>query len=152
MKHKSYIRYQISFILLFVLLAVLFFWNINSGSIQLSAKEVWDIIVHRTGEDTAYNIIWEIRLPRILAAVILGGALSVSGFLLQTFFNNPIAGPFVLGISSGAKLVVALVMIYLLGRGLVASSQVMILAAFAGSMISMGFILSLIHISEPTRP
>ena len=58
MKHKSYIRYQISFILLFVLLAVLFFWNINSGSIQLSAKEVWDIIVHRTGEDTAYNIIW----------------------------------------------------------------------------------------------
>ena len=71
----------------------------------------------------------------------LGGALSVSGFLLQTFFNNPIAGPFVLGISSGAKLVVALVMIYLLGRGLVASSQVMILAAFAGSMISMGFIL-----------
>lgn len=141
MKHKSYIRYQISFILLFVLLAVLFFWNINSGSIQLSVKEVWDIIVHRTGEDTAYNIIWEIRLPRILSAVILGGALSVSGFLLQTFFNNPIAGPFVLGISSGAKLVVALVMIYLLGRGLVASSQVMILAAFAGSMISMGFIL-----------
>lgn len=141
MKHKSYIQYQISFILLFVLLAVLFFCNINSGSIQLSAKEVWDIIVHRTGEDTAYNIIWEIRLPRILAAVILGGALSVSGFLLQTFFNNPIAGPFVLGISSGAKLVVALVMIYLLGMGLVASSQVMILAAFAGSMISMGFIL-----------
>lgn len=56
-------------------------------------------------------------LPRILSAVILGGALSVSGFLLQTFFANPIAGPFVLGISSGAKLVVSLVMIVLLGRG-----------------------------------
>lgn len=141
MKHKAYIRYQISFLLLMILLAVLFFWNINSGSIHLSVSEVYNIIVHRTGGETAYNIIWEIRLPRILAAIILGGALSVSGFLLQTFFNNPIAGPFVLGISSGAKLVVSLVMIYLLGKGLVAGSQVLILAAFAGSMISMGFIL-----------
>ncbi len=141
MKHKAYIRYQISFLLLMILLAVLFFWNINSGSIHLSLSEVYNIIVHRTGGETAYNIIWEIRLPRILAAIILGGALSVSGFLLQTFFNNPIAGPFVLGISSGAKLVVSLVMIYLLGKGLVAGSQVLILAAFAGSMISMGFIL-----------
>lgn len=93
------------------------------------------------GEDTALNIIWEIRLPRILAAIILGGALSVSGFLLQTFFGNPIASPFVLGISSGAKLVVSLVMIFLLGKSMVASSAVLILAAFVGSMISMGFVL-----------
>ena len=76
-----------------------------------------------------------------LAALILGGALSVSGFLLQTFFNNPIAGPFVLGISSGAKLTVALTMIFLLGKGLTAGSAVMILAAFVGSLISMGFVL-----------
>ena len=72
---------------------------------------------------------------------MLGGALSVSGFLLQTFFGNPIAGPFVLGISSGAKLVVSLVMIFLLSKGIASSSAVMILAAFVGSMISMGFIL-----------
>lgn len=130
-----------SFLLLLILLVVLVFWNINTGSIHLSVKEVYDIIVHRAGEETAYNIVWEIRLPRILAAIILGGALSVSGFLLQTFFNNPIAGPFVLGISSGAKLVVSLVMIYLLGKGYVAGSQILILAAFVGSMISMGFIL-----------
>lgn len=84
---------------------------------------------------------WDIRLPRILSAVILGGALSVSGFLLQAFFANPIAGPFVLGISSGAKLVVSLVMILLLGRGISISSGGMILAAFAGAMISMGFVL-----------
>lgn len=83
----------------------------------------------------------DIRLPRILSAVMLGGALSVSGFLLQTFFANPIAGPFVLGISSGARLVVSLVMILLLGRGISISSGGMILAAFAGAMISMGFIL-----------
>lgn len=84
----------------------------NSGSIDLSVSDIFNIIFRRKGEEVSYNIIWEIRLPRILAVIILGGALSVSGFLLQTFFGNPIAGPFVLGISSGAKLVVSLVMIF----------------------------------------
>lgn len=136
------LRYSFSFILLSVLLLVLFIWNVNSGSVALSVKEIFQIIFLRQGEETAYNIIWQIRLPRILSAVILGGALSVSGFLLQTFFHNPIAGPFVLGISSGAKLVVALCMIYLLGKGIMASSAVMVIAAFFGSMISMGFVLA----------
>lgn len=76
-----------------------------------------------------------------LLPALLGGALSVSGFLLQTFFANPIAGPFVLGISSGAKLVVAFVMILFLGKGLFMGSASMIVAAFAGSMLSMGFVL-----------
>ena len=79
--------------------------------------------------------------PRALAALILGGALALSGYLLQTFFHNPIAGPFVLGISSGAKLMTALVMIFLLGRGLVAGSVVLILASFIGAMLSMGFVI-----------
>ena len=65
----------------------------------------------------------------------------MSGFLLQTFFANPIAGPFVLGISSGAKLVVSLLMIFMLGKGMSVNSAAMILAAFAGAMISMGFVL-----------
>lgn len=141
MKKKAQIRYTVSFLILAVLLLLLFIWNINAGSVHLSVKEIFDIIVKKTGEQTAYNIVWQIRLPRILAAILLGGALSVSGFLLQTFFGNPIAGPFVLGISSGAKLVVSLVMIFLLSRGIASSSAVMILAAFAGSMVSMGFIL-----------
>ena len=75
------------------------------------------------------------------ATFLLGGALSVSGFLLQTFFANPIAGPFVLGISSGAKLTVALTMIGALSCGRVLGSAVMITAAFAGAMLSMGFVL-----------
>lgn len=141
MKKKAHIRYAVSFVILIALLLLLFFWNINAGSVQMSVKEIFDIIVKKTGEQTAYNIVWQIRLPRILAALLLGGALSVSGFLLQTFFGNPIAGPFVLGISSGAKLVVSLVMIFLLSRGIASSSLMMILAAFAGAMISMGFIL-----------
>ncbi len=87
------------------------------------------------------GIVWGIRLPRVLAAAILGGALSVSGFLLQTFFANPIAGPFVLGISSGAKLTVALALVAFLSRGVLISSMAMVAVAFAGSMISMGFVL-----------
>lgn len=134
-------RYVLAFFVLAGLLAVLFIWNVNSGSIPLSVGEILEIIFRHGGNETSYNIIWEIRLPRILSVIILGGALSVSGFLLQTFFNNPIAGPFVLGISSGAKLVVALLMIYFLSRSIVMGSGAMIAAAFAGSMISMGFVL-----------
>lgn len=141
MSKKTYTRYWISFIILIALMCLLFFWNINSGSVHLSVQEIGMILFARQGESTAYHIVWDIRLPRILAAMILGGALSVSGFLLQTFFANPIAGPFVLGISSGAKLVVALTLIVLLGQGMAISSVLMILAAFVGAVISMGFVL-----------
>ena len=95
----------------------------------------------RDGDALEYSIIWKIRLPRILMAAILGGALSLSGFLLQTFFSNPIAGPFVLGISSGAKMVVALAMIIFLKHIGHFSSGVLVLAAFIGSLLSTGFIL-----------
>ena len=95
----------------------------------------------RDGDAVEYSIIWKIRLPRILMAAILGGALSLSGFLLQTFFSNPIAGPFVLGISSGAKMVVALAMIIFLKHIGHFSSGVLVLAAFIGSLLSTGFIL-----------
>jgi iron complex transport system permease protein len=141
MRKKLHLRYWIAFGFLALLLMSFIVWNINSGSIEISVREIMEILFLGKGEDTALNIVWEIRLPRILAAIILGGALSVSGFLLQTFFGNPIASPFVLGISSGAKLVVSLVMIFLLGKSMVASSAVLILAAFVGSMISMGFVL-----------
>ena len=138
---KRAVRYGISFVILAVLLIFLFIWNVNSGSIHLSVQEILNIIFRHQGDEISYNIVWEIRLPRILSVIILGGALSVSGFLLQTFFANPIAGPFVLGISSGAKLMTALVMIFLLGRGLVAGSVVLILASFIGAMLSMGFVI-----------
>ena len=141
---KRTARYWIAFFILAVFLVILFVWNVNAGSIHLSVGEILNIIFRHQGDATAYNIIWEIRLPRILSVIILGGALSVSGFLLQTFFNNPIAGPFVLGISSGAKLVVALLMIYFLSRSISMGSAAMIIAAFIGSMISMGFVLLVI--------
>ena len=132
MKKENKIRYGMGFLILIVLLILLLFLNINGGSIRLSAREILAVLGRRSSDATAVSILWNIRLPRILAALLLGGALSVSGFLLQTFFSNPIAGPFVLGISSGAKLVVALVMIFLLGRGITISSLGMVGAAFVG--------------------
>ena len=138
---KEGVRYCVVFAAMLLLLAALVVWNINSGSVPLTVRQAAEILLGTGREETAGVIVWQIRLPRICAAVILGGALAVSGFLLQTFFSNPIAGPFVLGISSGAKLFVALVMIWFLGRGMVIGSWVMVAAAFAGSMLSMGFVL-----------
>ena len=109
MKQRTAMRCWIGYGILAVLLCSLILLNLNIGTVSLSPSEVFSILAGKTSANTA--IIWEIRLPRLIAAVILGGALSVSGFLLQTFFSNPIAGPFVLGISSGAKLVVAMTMI-----------------------------------------
>lgn len=85
--------------------------------------------------DTASQILFKIRLPRVLLSALLGGALSISGYLLQVFFRNPIAGPFVLGISSGAKMVVGLVLIFLIPRGFQFTSMPLMSAAFLGSLL-----------------
>ena len=131
--------YPLCFALLLAALGGLLVWSVGAGSVYLSPGEILSALLSPPDG----GILWGIRLPRVLAAALLGGALSVSGFLLQTFFANPIAGPFVLGISSGAKLTVSLCMVALLSRGVVISSMALILAAFAGSMLSMGFILLL---------
>lgn len=141
MTARTSVRLWIGFIGLTAALILLFIANLNLGSVHLSPAEIWRILIERSGERAA--IILNIRLPRILSVILLGGALSVSGFLLQTFFANPIAGPFILGISSGAKLAVALTLIGFLGRGIQVGSITLITAAFLGSTLSMGFVLSI---------
>ena len=136
-------RYELVFILLAAALAVITVLNINTGSVHIPVGEIARILMKKATDSTQYNIIWRIRLPRIWMAALLGGALSLSGFLLQTFFGNPIAGPFVLGISSGAKMVVAVTMIYFLDKLGRVSSYALIVAAFAGSLLAVGFILLL---------
>lgn len=138
-------RWALGFVLLAILLAGLLFLNIVVGSASLTPGQALSVLFGRERDEagTAWQIIHSIRLPRLLAAALLGGALAVSGFLLQTFFANPIAGPFVLGISSGAKLTVALALILALEHGVVLGSASLILAAFLGAMLCMGFILLL---------
>ena len=134
-------RYIAVFAGLAAALLVMVILNINTGSVKIPVARILQILLRRQGAAKEVSIIWKIRMPRILQAAILGGALALSGFLLQTFFGNPIAGPFVLGISSGAKMCVAIVMILLIGRFGEASSWALILAAFVGAMMSTAFIL-----------
>ena len=138
MKQK---RYVLIFLCLAAAMLLLMAANVCIGSVNIPFAEVLRILGGERGADVSADIVLQIRLPRALAAAILGGALALSGYLLQTFFHNPIAGPFTLGISSGAKLTVALVMVFFLGKALRVSSLVLILAAFVGAMISMSFVL-----------
>ncbi len=135
------LRYTIVIAALAVSFIVIVILNINTGSTRIAVSDILRIIFTGQGEASQVNIIWKIRLPRIIMSAILGGALSLSGFLLQTFFENPIAGPFVLGISSGAKMMVALAMIYFMQMYTSVSSYVLIIAAFIGALLSIGFVL-----------
>ena len=143
---KSYtdtMRYGMVFLALAVLFCASVVWNINTGSVDISLKDIVRIIFLKDGSDpSGYNIIWKIRLPRLLTAAVLGGALSLSGFLLQTFFRNPIAGPFVLGISSGAKMFLAVVTIALAGHFTSMPISLTVVSAFLGSMLSMLVVLA----------
>ncbi len=134
-------RYIIVAIALLLLFAALVALNIGIGSVNISLGEIVSNLFSGSTNTPESDILHKVRLPRLFAGAILGGALALSGFLLQTFFNNPIAGPYVLGISSGAKLIVALVMVFVLSRGGTVSSATMIIAAFAGAMLSMGFVM-----------
>lgn len=104
----------------------------SGGEAALSA------LVH---ESAASRILFGIRLPRAALAAVLGGALSLSGLLLQSFFRNPIAGPFVLGISSGAKMVVSITTVFLARRMVQMTSAAMVLSAFLGALIIVGVVL-----------
>ena len=135
-------RLTIAYLAMAAALLVLFALNLFWGSVTLSPAAVVDALLGRGENDLASSILLQLRLPRAVMVVLLGAALSAAGYLLQTFFANPIAGPFVMGISSGAKLAVALTMVVFLNRGLLTNSLTLILAAFAGAMAAMLFVLA----------
>lgn len=139
MQHSRKVRYIITFLLLSVGVLAFVVLNVCIGTVKISLGDIVDSLMGREIDNS--RILWDIRMPRTMAAMLLGGALSLAGYLLQTFFHNPIAGPFVLGISSGAKMVVALIMVFLMGRAIRVTSAVLIVSAFLGAMLSMGFVL-----------
>ncbi len=135
-------RYTYLFLVMIGILFLCFALSIRVGSADVTMKDIFATLFS-SGEDYYGSIILSIRLPRIIAAMVLGGALAVSGYLLQVFFGNPIAGPYVLGISSGAKLFVAICMVVMVGQGVYISSFVMVVAAFVGSILSMSIVMML---------
>tara|TARA_R110002020_G_scaffold91560_1_gene222201 strand:+ start:36498 stop:37529 length:1032 start_codon:yes stop_codon:yes gene_type:complete len=101
--------YFIPFVLLLVVLLLCFGINVSLGSVAIPLKETVNAFLgNSAAQDSSTYIIWNYRIPKAFTAVLVGGGLSVSGLLMQTFFRNPLAGPFVLGISSGASLGAAL--------------------------------------------
>ncbi len=136
------VRFAIVFFLLVFCTIGLFVVNILTGPVKIS---FFDAIKCLFGFDLAENkqamILWKIRIPRTCMVFILGGALALSGFLLQTYFQNPIAGPYVLGISSGAKMVLAFVLVISLKFGIKLNSWLMIAAASAGALLATAYIV-----------
>ncbi|WP_024864534.1 FecCD family ABC transporter permease [Butyrivibrio sp. FCS014] len=135
-------RHCILYAILIILVLLLMVLCICVGSVDISPFEILHLFASGDHSTTAGKILFDIRLPRTVEALFLGGALALSGYLLQTFFSNPIAGPYILGISSGAKLVVALLMVASLKAGFVMNSWMLIVSAFAGSLIATGFVLA----------
>lgn len=134
-------RTAAAFALLAALLVALVVANLCVGGVPVPLADVWAVLSGGEADDVYSQVIWQIRLPRLLAAMLLGGALALAGFLLQTFFNNPIAGPYILGISSGAKFMVALAMIVVVGSSRAMPSWLLVAAAFAGATMAMLFVL-----------
>ena len=140
-------RLSLAYLALTAGVAVLFALNLFWGSVSLTPGAVAAALLGRGEDALAVGIVLQLRLPRAVMVVLLGAALSAAGYLLQTFFANPIAGPFVMGVSSGAKLAVALTMVVFLQQGLLTSSATLIIAAFAGSMAAMAFVLGVPRMS-----
>lgn len=140
MQDNRKMRYILAFLILGTSTVVFVILNICIGTVEIPFMDILQSIAGKSVDNE--RILWDIRMPRTFAALLLGGALGLAGYLLQTFFHNPIAGPFVLGISSGAKMMVALVMVFLMGNALHVSSAALVAAAFVGALLSMGFVLA----------
>lgn len=104
--------YSKSFIIIILILVVCFVLNISLGSVYIPLNDVFkSILGSSTEQETWSYIIQNYRLPKAFTAILVGSGLGISGLLMQTLFRNPLAGPFVLGISSGASLGVALIIL-----------------------------------------
>lgn len=103
--------YRLSFFLIGLALVLAWLLNISSGSVNIPFAEVVSILLGTPAKVDTWNyIIWDFRVPKAFTSILVGGGLSLSGLLMQTLFRNPLAGPFVLGISSGASLGAALLL------------------------------------------
>ncbi len=139
--NENRIRLVTVFIVLILVALAGIVLNLSIGNVDIDLKTLAGVLFGANTNDKMASIILNIRLPRTIMAFILGGALAVSGFLLQTFFSNPIAGPYILGVSSGAKMMVTVLLILVAGGGFYVRGYMLIGAAFVGSLITISFII-----------
>ncbi len=143
---KTLQSYKIPFILIITLLIVVWLFNISLGSVSIPNSEIFSILFQgESSKESWKTIILNYRIPKAITAILVGSGLSISGLLMQTLFRNPLAGPFVLGISSGASLGVALLILgsSLIGRisGLAFSNFGMAIAASLGAFLVLSAVL-----------
>ncbi|WBX73019.1 iron ABC transporter permease [Tenacibaculum pacificus] len=140
-------KYTNHFIFLFVLLVLFFFINISLGSVSIPFEDIFKSLTGDVAsKDSWQTIILNFRLPKAITAIMVGSGLAICGLLMQTLFRNPLAGPFVLGISSGASLGVALLILGsgLFGGALVAitvSNWAMAIGASLGSFLVLSAVI-----------
>lgn len=141
--------HKLTIIAISALIVLLFIANLFWGAVDIPCSAVFDVLTGKEVERASWNyIILQSRLPQAITALLCGGSLAVSGLMLQTAFANPLAGPSILGISSGASLGVAIVM--LAGGGTISAVGVtlsgfvsVLIGGFIGSMFIMAIILGL---------
>ncbi len=145
---ETHPSFRIYFVMLTIVLIAVFLLNISLGSVSVPLADVVSALTGGEVSKTSWEyIIVDYRLPKALTAVMAGGGLAVSGLLMQTLFRNPLAGPFVLGLSSGASLGVALL---ILGAGafggfmgnLLLSEWSLVIAAALGSFLVLLAVLA----------
>lgn len=136
--------HTILFLLLSLLLLAAAFGDLLLGTTRIPLDEVWAVLVGESTNANFVKIITELRLPKIIVAILSGIALSVSGLQMQTLFRNPLAGPYVLGINSGASLGVALFTLAMPMFGVMSGSLVMRLGLTGMAWIGSAVILMLV--------
>ncbi len=138
---------RIKTIILFLLLIVAFVLNLSNGSSSIGFDKLCRVLFSGNADNIVYITLFEYRLPKALTAILVGISLSVSGLIMQTVFRNPLAGPYVLGVSSGASLGVALVMLGAGSLGLATAINQMgnitvIVSAVAGALAVLMVLLA----------
>ena len=138
-------RVTITFIVLTLLTVLLLLVDIGAGSVKLSIGEVAKALIGESEDPAVSKIVIDIRLIKSIVAILTGAALSISGLQMQTMFRNPLAGPYVLGVSSGASLAVALFILGLPGLGL-PSGIISTIGMTGAALLGSGIVLALVAV------
>ena len=146
--------YRLSFALLVLLLVIVFFFNLSLGSVDIPVKAVFGSLL-RDGsvEESWAYIIYNYRLPKAITALMVGSGLAIGGLLMQTLFRNPLAGPYVLGISSGATLGVAILVLgsSILGGSFLIFAQSNILLTISASLGAFLVLFAVMIVSRKVK-
>ncbi len=126
------------FIVGLLVLLLLFWWNLNIGSFDLSASEIISILIGKSKDELTTQVVWNIRLPRVILAALVGAGLAISGYFLQLIVKNPLADPYILGTSSGAALGANLIIAGLVGTNFIGYVLFPSMGAIIGGFVTTG--------------